>query len=123
MNDVVIPAAIDITSCDGATRPAISSSIRSMSCGLTAMHEGLGLRGGLRDAQHRDAVGRAQLFRARGPAHHGGHLRLRAPRPEQPGQQRLAHLPRAEYRDHDCDPSERRKSARFAGRSASRRTR
>ena len=37
MNDVVMPAAIEITSCDGATRSAISSSIRSMSCGLTAI--------------------------------------------------------------------------------------
>ena len=37
MNDVVIPAAIEITSWDGPTRLATSSSIRSMSCGLTAI--------------------------------------------------------------------------------------
>ena len=37
MNDVVMPAAIEITSCEGVTRPAISSSIRPMSCGLTAI--------------------------------------------------------------------------------------
>ena len=36
MNEVVIPAATEITSCDAVTRPAISSSIRPMSCGLTA---------------------------------------------------------------------------------------
>ena len=37
MNDVVIPAAIEMTSWDGLTRPATSLSIRSMSCGLTAI--------------------------------------------------------------------------------------
>jgi hypothetical protein len=37
MNDVVIPAAIEITSCDGVASPEISSSMRSMSCGLTAI--------------------------------------------------------------------------------------
>jgi len=36
MNDVVIPAATEITSCDGSTKAAISPSIRAMSCGLTA---------------------------------------------------------------------------------------
>ena len=36
MNEVVIPAASEMTSCDSVTRPAIWSSIVPMSCGLTA---------------------------------------------------------------------------------------
>ncbi len=37
MNEVVMPAATEITSWEVLTRPAISSSILPMSCGLTPM--------------------------------------------------------------------------------------
>src|SRR5262249_31770247 len=52
---------------------------------------------------HRDAVPCGQFRPALGAPRHHGHLTCRAARTEQPGQQRLAHLPDADYRDHFPD--------------------
>ena len=94
-----------------------------MSCGLTAITSVLASFAASSAVSTGTPYASRSSSRPLGPAHHDGHVRRGAPGAQQAGQQRLAHLPRAKYRDHDTDHSERRKNARFAGRSASRRTR
>ena len=124
MNAVVIPAATEITRVPAGTmrRDLVQQPAHVLR--LDREHQRVGLLGGRGGVRDLHAVGLAQLGRPFLPPHRRDHRRRRPARPQQPGEQRLAHLARAKNRDHRAsDPSERRKNARLAGRSASRRTR